>query len=246
LKLVLIQRAVSSLLRPSDSAVTATLFLDVAIHALIHSLLVRIEREIATQGAASISDLVDEECDETWCESRLFTLALYELCPARPLTTSRDATDMAAWCQLVVEITESLLVLPPVLLHVLGCDLEADDALPRLAQGVCSYGSSHPARDEVWVAAYLADAESVGPRLRPRLSCGPSDLRFANVCLAALAFDETSEASFFNECFEGQATAERIRRVAEAVALLTEAERSAQDAHLQVGCAMRTDVSRSR
>jgi hypothetical protein len=190
----------------------------------------------ASEDAASDSDSEGEGDDERWCNERTWTLGLYELATSGAVPVRRDVTDLRTWRAVVSEIVAAVLRAPHEL--VAAFDAEASGmASGRAGEGAC----------EGWVdrvvaagggVGYLSDTLLSGGVLpTPRgLSLTADSARFANVSLAALAFADTSEGSFFepaglaDDDKGGSSEAVKLGQIAEAVELLTGAERQALEA----------------
>jgi hypothetical protein len=146
------------------------------------------------------------------------------------------------------------------------------ETVALIARALCSSLPSEGKRaeqqagkeDQDWVDVYLADSvladsalslrrteEGGGPGSKeavfwPRTPFKGEDVRFANLALASLAFETTSESAFFEPCAflldddgddeddQDDGDASKVLAISEAVDLLAEAERSACDAETQV------------
>jgi hypothetical protein len=266
-QIVLIQKCVMALLRPQHVVLNATFFLDVTLHALIRSLVPLISQEIRSEkesGRVPTTDVADgnsedEDCEaESYCKHRTFVLAFYELSTDSMCSLRRDSTDLKLWLSLVDDITLSIFNVSPKLLTAMEtrCE-EADEVVGRMLSACEMH---HPE----WKELYFSDTVISDKQLNngsddneekgrmgnsclfwPRDHFTPDDLRFANVCLAALNFEDANDASFFtpfpinnaeskNRKQLRKAERERIDANKEAVVLLQESESSANDAQAHV------------
>lgn len=98
------------------------------------------------------------------------------------------------------QVTSTVSALP-FFPHFPACHVFAPHA--RLRCGAADGPLSSSTRPST--CCVLDQTASAEPLFWPRQSYGPNDLRFANVSLAALAFEETSEADFFEPCFPRRA-----------------------------------------
>lgn len=194
---------------------------------------------------------VDANGSEGWCGERTWTLALYELATNGAAPVRRDVTDLRAWRAIVAEIAASVLEAPHGLVAALAAPSPSDTSAAAL----------RGASIEAWAAAvaaggggegYLLDCDTdallaAGASPVPRVAFSPEAVRLANVSLAALAFDTTAEASFFEPAGLGSdggvddggdggggddcvSESAKLGQIAEAVELLTGAERQASEA----------------
>lgn len=267
-QIILIQKCIATLLRKSDVVVNATFFLDVTLHALIRSLVPFIYQEIQCEeesgqvprlkAASEESDETinsdDEDCAaENYCKHRTFVLAFYELSTNSMSSLTRDSTDLKSWLSLIDDITLCIFNASPKLLTAMEtrCE-ETDEVIARML-------SASEMHNPEWKDLYFADTVIADERLEaqsdkrkevknecsfwPRERFTADDLRYANLCLAALNYEDTTEASFFTPFPINtsssrkdirRAERERIEAIKEAVSLLKESEDSANDAQAHV------------
>ena len=255
IQLVVIQRSLAALLRqPSDTPLPASLFLEAPIYALVMHLLPLIEAEIEEQGDSSLADhrrgssqrqhrqrrgddgtsgeLNDEanesEGDEDWCQQRCFALALYELATAGAVPVRRDCSDLHLWRSLLAEAVGALLAAPPALVSSLG---SLDGPLAALeAVGLDGEALDLYVSDVQWVDDRGGSSGGV-----PLAEVEPEDVRMANLWIAALCWEDTTEAFFFVHPRQGSNSGSKneeadIASLGEAVTLFIEAEKSATEA----------------
>lgn len=164
---------------------------------------------------------------------------------------SRDSTDLKLWLSLIDDITLCIFNASPNLLTAMEtrCD-EPDEVVARMLSASEMYNPE-------WKEHYFADTVIADNHFRktndevgnclfwPRDQFTVDDLRYANLCLASLNFEDTVDASFFapfpinneaNKSRQGikKAERDRIDAIKEAVTLLKESEGSANDAQAHV------------
>jgi len=258
-QLVVIQRSLAALLRqPSDTPLPASLFLEAPIYALVMHLLPLIEAEIEEQGDSSLADprrgssqrqhrqrrgddgksgendddeANDSEGDEDWCQQRCFALALYELSTAGAVPVRRDCSDLKLWRSLLAEAVGALLAAPPALVSSLGSQ---DGPLAALeAVGLDGQALDLYVCDVKWGDDRDGTSRGLGV---PLTEVDPEEVRWANLWIAALCWEDTNEAFFFTHPRQGgkgggsNNEEADIASLGEAVTLFIEAEKSATEA----------------
>eukprot|EP00615_Pteridomonas_danica_P012157 CAMPEP_0114342258 /NCGR_PEP_ID=MMETSP0101-20121206/9661_1 /TAXON_ID=38822 ORGANISM="Pteridomonas danica, Strain PT" /NCGR_SAMPLE_ID=MMETSP0101 /ASSEMBLY_ACC=CAM_ASM_000211 /LENGTH=614 /DNA_ID=CAMNT_0001476269 /DNA_START=15 /DNA_END=1859 /DNA_ORIENTATION=- len=222
-------------------------------------------------GGDDDGDSEDEDCDaENFCKHRTFLLAFYELCTGISNPIDRDSTNLKQWLGLVDDVTLAIFnnTSPKLLTAMETSSHNIDDVLARMASA--TDGVNYEWKDIYFSDTILSDKqissssslsvtkfnnndESRGCLFWPRDQFTPEDLRFANLCLSALSFEDSSDASFFNPFPLASASGasqhddgdgggggglsgrdseeeERIESIKQAVMLLQQSEDSANEA----------------